>query len=89
MRYSINSVCFSPDGRLIASGGDDKLATIWDAKTGLKLGESFKGHSDRITSVCFSPDNKLIVTGSKDKLAIIWDVKTRARIGDTLKGHSA
>lgn len=78
----ISSVSISSDGKRIVTGGNDKLAMIWDAKTQIKLGDSLKGHSDIIKSVCFSPDGNLIVTGSDDKLAMIWDANTGAKIGD-------
>jgi WD40 repeat protein len=32
--HSVNSVAFSPDGELIASGSQDNTMNIWDAKTG-------------------------------------------------------
>ena len=62
----INSVCFSPDGTKIVTGSEDKLAIIWDAKTGAKIGSPLKGHSESIKSVCFSPNGMLIATGSED-----------------------
>ena len=53
---------------------------IWDAKTGVLLGDPMKAQSAHlgfINSVCFSPDNSRVIIGCKDYLAIIWDVKTR------------
>ena len=35
---SINSLCFSPDGKHIVSGSDDNLVKIWDSETGAKVG---------------------------------------------------
>ncbi|CAD8084770.1 unnamed protein product [Paramecium primaurelia] len=30
----INSICFSPDGNILASGSDDNSIRLWDVKTG-------------------------------------------------------
>ena len=71
----ITSLCFSPDNTKIVTGSFDKLAIIWDSKSGEKIIE-IKGHSERITSVSFSPDGTRIVTASVDRLAMIWDAKS-------------
>ncbi|CAD8089123.1 unnamed protein product [Paramecium primaurelia] len=49
------SVCFSPDGNILASGSSDKSTCRWDVKTGQQKAK-LDGHSGRVWSVCFSPD---------------------------------
>jgi hypothetical protein len=65
---------FSPDGRLVASGGDDSVR-IWDVQTG-ELVRTMRGHTDSVSAVCFSSDSRRIASGSKDDTAKIWDVPT-------------
>jgi WD40 repeat protein len=43
----INSVAFSPDGRMIASGGQDASIKLWDKATG-RLIHTFEGHADSV-----------------------------------------
>jgi WD40 repeat protein len=39
------SVAYSPDGRHIISGSDDKTIRMWDAETGLAVGKPLEGHT--------------------------------------------
>jgi WD40 repeat protein/tRNA A-37 threonylcarbamoyl transferase component Bud32 len=64
---------FSPDGRQVASLGEDKTVRLWDAATGKEL-LTLKGHDGAIRSVAFTPDGKQLVTASEDKTIRIWDV---------------
>ncbi len=52
---SVVSVCFSPDGSMLASGGYDQTVRIWDLISGECL-RVLAGHTSYLTSVCFSPD---------------------------------
>ncbi|KAF5362819.1 hypothetical protein D9757_014260 [Collybiopsis confluens] len=85
---SINSAVFSPDGTRIVSGSNDKMVRIWDATTGIQIGESLHGHDHSVTSVAFSPDGTRIVSGSGDKTVRIWDATTGIQVGESLQGHN-
>lgn len=68
----VRGCCYSPDGRLIASGGDDGVVRLWDAETANML-HTFK-LGRYVYQVLFTSDNRLVaITG----LTIdIWDAST-------------
>lgn len=68
-----SKVIFSPDGRLILSGGTDGSLKIFDCTTG-ELVQTFKGHATAIKCLALSPDGKRIASGAS--ALKIWDVDT-------------
>ena len=84
--HTETSVCFSPDGKRIVTGGRNNTAKVWDAETGHEL-LTLIGHTDAVTSVCFSPDGKRIVISGYHKCAKVWDAETGHELL-TLIGHT-
>jgi WD40 repeat protein len=78
-------VCFSPDGKRLASGG--LTVKVWDTERGQEL-HVLDGHSQPVNSVCFSPDGTRLATASDDQTVKVWDAKRGQEIL-TLKGHTA
>jgi WD40 repeat protein len=76
---NISATAFSPDGQLLASGGDDAVVRLWETATGREV-VRLNGHTLGINVVAFSSDGKLLVSGSDDGSTRLWDVKT----GDAL-----
>lgn len=65
----------SPDQRLVALGGPQKVARIWSVETGAKLHDLGK-HTDWIQAVAFSPDGALLATADRAGNVFVWEAAT-------------
>jgi len=72
----IYAVRFSPDGKTLATAGQENIVNLWDATTGQEL-QTIKGHSGSIRELAFHPDARRLVTASIDSTLRVWDLKTR------------
>ncbi len=77
------NVNFSPDGKMIVSGGADGTVKLWNLDGTERA--TLKGHQDTVSSVNFSPDGKTIVSGGADGTVKLWNLDGTERA--TLKGH--
>ena len=75
---SVYTVAFSPDGKLLASGGDDNAVILWDVADGSES-ESFIEHGKSVMSIAFSPDGHLIASASLDGFVRLWPVSSERR----------
>ena len=58
-------VAFSANGKMLATGSDDKTAKIWDPITG-KILFTLTGHTEGLYFPTFSPDSKTLATCASD-----------------------
>ncbi|MDQ3980583.1 MAG: TIR domain-containing protein [Actinomycetota bacterium] len=79
---------FSPDGSLVASGGDDDRVILWKASTGEQVGQPLVGHTDDVRAVAFTPDGRLLVTGGHDRTVRLWDAARGVGLGPPLAAHT-
>jgi WD40 repeat protein len=92
----INNVTLDASGNRLLTSSDDSTVKLWDARTGVELGE-FKEHERGCTvaeNKCwvwgadFSPDGKFAVSASRDLTADIWQT-SNMKLVRQLKGHAS
>lgn len=84
--YGVDEVCFSPDGKIIASASaySEKTIKLWNRDG--RLLKTLQGHDAGIYGVSFSPDGKMIASASGDRTINLW--KQDGKLFKTLQGHS-
>jgi len=81
----VNSISFSPDGRLLAGGCEDSTIQIWDVSNGQIL-QSMKDNNGQIMSIDFSSNSKLITSGNNYGQAKLWNIE-KAQLLNTYTIH--
>ena len=82
----VNSIAFSPDGAILASGSDDRTVRLWRISDG-KLINSLEGHTSSVINVAFSPDGTVLASGSGDRTIRLWRVSD-GKLLNSLEGHN-
>jgi WD40 repeat protein/tetratricopeptide (TPR) repeat protein len=90
-----NSLNFTPDGTLLASGSRDGTAILWSTATWTEARtllnpdrNSLFGDGSRgmVEDVAFSPDGKTLALASREASVQLWEVAT-GKLLETLRGH--
>ena len=79
------TVAVAPKGDVIASGGFDNTALLWDATTGKRL-HRLEHPKKMVGGTAFSPDGRWLATACGDYeekgVVYVWDRATMKRVGE-------
>jgi len=84
---AVRSLAFSPDGKVLATGCDDKTIRLWQMANGRQLHRLDAGarpgrDPDQLRQlgttvrVLFSPDGKTLLSACEDRTMLVWDALT-------------
>lgn len=84
-KEAVRALCFSPDGKLLASASADDMIRVWNPETGKQVRE-IEAKQDGVLALAYSPSGKTLASGGTDKTIKLWKADSgmlRAR----LSGH--
>jgi len=84
---SVHSVVFAPNGRTVASAGEDGATKLWDMRTRRELRTLKLSDTSANDSAAFSPDGATLAVAGHDGAVVLWDVASGRELR-VLKGHT-
>jgi WD40 repeat protein len=74
----VEALAFSPDGKLLSTGRDDRTVKLWNVADGKEIATlKAPGQAGKIRCLTFSPDGSLLATGGEQPV-MLWDVARRS-----------
>ncbi len=70
----INGLAISPNGKLLASSGSDRLIRLWSLET-KEIIMQIPGHVDWVYGLAFTVDGQSLISASSDRTIRIWDTQ--------------
>jgi WD40 repeat protein len=83
---SVQSVTFSPDGKLLLAGDTNGEIRVWQVADSKEI-LGFQAHFDWILSVSFCADNITFASAGRDGIIKLWDIRTGECL-KTFSGHT-
>ena len=77
----LRAIAVSPDGSLIATGGNDLVVRVWSAADG-SLVKELPGHERHVYNVAFDPTGKFLVSGDLVGVLKQWEVGAWTHVRD-------
>jgi len=84
----VTAMATSPDGKYLASAGEDLAINLWDLGTGKRV-KKMTGHTATIYSLAFSQETSVLVSGGADWSVRCWDVKSAGGLMTKSSGEDA
>ena len=83
---AVLSCQYSPDGRMLASGGGDTTVRFWDVHTSTPK-HVCRGHKNHVLCTSWSPDAKRFASADKNGVLIVWNPFKGESMGKHIKAH--